>query len=136
MFRVMSALVLLVVLQPSPPARVYLPAVSASPDPLAAAATGLLYPSETDSVLVARSYGEPSPAAACAALDGRPRDARAVLDALVTNVGPEWTPLRIAVLALDAPLACRVGGVEGDIHLMGVDPSGRVVGVWAFVVET
>ncbi len=135
MFRAAFVLALLVALQSAPPARVYLPAVSASPGPLAIAAAGLLYPSETDSALVARSYGEPSPAAACAALDGSPRDARAILDALVAS-DAAWKPLRAAVLALDAPLACRVGGVEGAMHLMGIDPSGRVVGVWAFVVET
>lgn len=135
MIRAAFALLLLAALQPAPPARVYLPAVSAAPGPLAEVATGLLYPSETDSALVARSYAEPSAAAACAALGGRPRDARAVLDALVAS-DAAWKPLRAAVLALDAPLACRVGGVEGAMHLMGIDPSGRVVGVWAFVVET
>lgn len=135
MMRMLAVLLVLVALQPAPPTRVYLPAVGAAPGPLARAAAGLLFPSETDSPLVERVYDAATPREACAALGGAPRDARALLDALVA-FDAAWVGLRTAVLALDAPLACRIGGVEGHMHLMGTEPSGRVVGVWAFVVET
>jgi hypothetical protein len=134
MIRTAFLLVAFFMLAPAPH-RVYLPAVGAAPGPLAHAAAGLLYPSETDSPLVERVYSAATPGEACAALGGTPRDVRALLNDLVAG-DAAWTPLRTALLSLDAPLACRAGGVEGYMHLMGMEPSGRVVGVWAFVVET
>ena len=44
--------------------------------------------------------------------------------------------LGLGHLVYPGALHTRFHHALGAMHLMGIDPSGRVVGVWAFVVET
>jgi hypothetical protein len=139
------------------PARVFLPLVAAPADPdlaaLSDAAQGLLYPSESDAPLLpfAAPPSAASPASACAALAaGRPAqlgDAAAFL-AGPARPQPWMSPAQLGAAArfaalrelflarLADPVACRVGGVEADVFLLGVSSRGAVVGLRTLVVET
>ncbi|NCC31478.1 MAG: hypothetical protein EOM24_05550 [Chloroflexia bacterium] len=143
----------------SAPSRVFLPLIRrpyANPDlaALAQAAEGLLYPSEIDAPLdpfvPPASFGLP-PSQVCLTLaNGAPMrmlDADAFL-AAPARAEPWMSPeqraqaARFATLRevfrqrLANPVACRIGGYQADVFLLGISATGQIVGLHTVVVET
>jgi hypothetical protein len=143
-----------------PPAQhhAYLPLVAAAPaDPdlaaITAAAAGLLYPSETDAPL--DPFVAPAglaPAEVCAA-EAAPGESVEVADVGRALAGPAtarpWmsaaeleTAARFAALQgeiesrLTGAISCRIGYIRVRVLILGIAPSGLVVGLRTVSVET
>ncbi|PDV99769.1 nuclease A inhibitor family protein [Candidatus Chloroploca asiatica] len=143
----------------SAPSQVFLPLIRRPyPHPdlaaLAQAAEGLLYPSEIDAPLdpfVPPAYSGLTPSQVCHTLaDGAPMrmlDADAFL-AAPARAEPWMSPeqraqaARFATLRevfrqrLANPVACRIGGYQADVFLLGISSTGQIVGLHTVVVET
>lgn len=153
-----AALAWTAIAAPSGQATVFLPRVTAperDPDlaAIALAAEGLLYPSETDAPFVPLALpAGMTPAEACAA-EAAPEEPVEVGDVGRVLDGPArrqpWmspqelaTAARFATLRdtitarLDGPLSCRVGRISIRVLILGVAPSGAVVGLRTLAVET
>ncbi|WP_129670662.1 nuclease A inhibitor family protein [Candidatus Chloroploca sp. Khr17] len=143
----------------SAPSQAFLPLIrSPYPNPdlaaLAQAAEGLLYPSEIDAPLdpfAPPAYFGLAPSQVCLALaDGAPMrllDADAFL-AAPARAEPWMSPEQLAQAArfatlrevfrqrLANPVACRIGGYQADVFLLGISSTGHIVGLHTVVVET
>ncbi|NCC36180.1 MAG: hypothetical protein EOM24_29835 [Chloroflexia bacterium] len=143
----------------SAPSQVFLPLIrSPYPNPdlaaLAQAAEGLLYPSEIDAPLVPfvpSAHSGLSPDQVCLALaDGAPIRLLNADDFLAApaRVEPWMSPEQRALAArfatlrevfrqrLANPVACRIGGFQADVFLLGISSTGQLIGLHTVVVET